>query len=797
MKKSFTSLISVLFILLILGITYFTMMPQWTTNDISTLSEFSTDRAFTQVEAIAKEPHYVGSKNHEEVARYLQARLNELGLETSVQKGYTLTDWGNLVKSKNILARIKGTSNSKAIVLLSHYDSAPHSFSKGASDAGSGVATILEGIRAFQHNKKPHKNDIIILFTDAEELGLNGAALFVTKHQWAKEVGIVLNFEARGSSGPSYMLMETNNGNSDLVKEFTAAGTTFPVTNSLMYSIYKMLPNDTDLTVFREKGNIEGYNFAFIDGHYNYHTAQDNIQNLDKSSLAHQGAYLMPLLNYFSNVNLDTTPTTQDNIYFSIPYNLINYPFSWVTPMVIIAFGLFILFIFVGLGKKLLSFTEIIKGFLPLLGAIITTFFTVFISWQLLLLFYPQYNDLLNGFTYNGHEYIAAFVALSIGISFAFYQLFSIEKLTMNHYVAPLFLWIIINATLAIYLKGAGFLIIPVFCGLLSFAYFIITQKSGYLLNLLLAIPALLLIAPLIQMLPIGLGLKILYGSAVLTVLTFALLLPIFGAFSKKGIWSLLFLLVSFVFFAKAHYYSGYEAGKAKSNSLVYLYNADTKKAHWATYDKNLDFWTKNYLGKNPKEATTINKNLLYSKYNSGFSYVAHAPLKNISKPYITFLKDSAVGDNRYLKIKIAPTRKVNRYDIFADEKMKFQNFKANGAIQLEQKGTEFNRKGRRLLSYYVVDNEPLIMEFSIPKTTVLDMELMESSFDLMQNPLFQMAKRASWMMPTPFVLTDAVVLSEKIKPTTIKVQNPENTASITKNIPQTAVLKVIDSSVQ
>jgi hypothetical protein len=46
---------------------------------------------------------------------------------------------------------------------------------------------------------------------------------FVTQHQWAKEVGLVLNFEARGSSGPSYMLMETNAGNAGLVKEFAAA----------------------------------------------------------------------------------------------------------------------------------------------------------------------------------------------------------------------------------------------------------------------------------------------------------------------------------------------------------------------------------------------------------------------------------------------------------------------------------------------------------------------------------------------------------------------------------------------
>jgi hypothetical protein len=45
-----------------------------------------------------------------------------------------------------------------------------------------------------------------------------------------------------------------------------------------------MLPNDTDLTVFRDKKNIQGYNFA--DDHYNYHTAQDDINHLDKNTLA-------------------------------------------------------------------------------------------------------------------------------------------------------------------------------------------------------------------------------------------------------------------------------------------------------------------------------------------------------------------------------------------------------------------------------------------------------------------------------------------------------------------------------
>ena len=352
MKKKYTSLYTILALSAILFGIFYCMMPQNYDTTEAPLSEFSTKRALEKVKEIASKPHFVGSQNHEVVAHYLVKELQNLGLQTSLQEGFTMTEKGTLVYSKNILARIKSnstalgeTKTTKALLLLSHYDSAPHSYSKGASDDASGVATILESVRAFLHNKTKHKNDIIILFSDAEELGLNGAALFVTQHKWAKEVGLVLNFEARGSSGPSYMLMETNQGNAKMVDEFSKAGAKFPVSNSLMYSIYKMLPNDTDLTVFRESGKIQGFNFAFIDSHFNYHTMQDSYQHLDPKTLAHQGTYLFPLMKYFSNANLTNLNSTDDKVYFNIPFAFVSYPFSWILPMLIVTFILlFVLF---------------------------------------------------------------------------------------------------------------------------------------------------------------------------------------------------------------------------------------------------------------------------------------------------------------------------------------------------------------------------------------------------------------------------------------------------------------------
>jgi acetylornithine deacetylase/succinyl-diaminopimelate desuccinylase-like protein len=121
-----------------------------------------------------KKNHYVGSQEHEVVANYLIKELNKLGLETTVQQGYTLSDW-EISCNQKIWARI-GTNTEKAYycfrIMIAH-----HTPTLKGERCRLWVATILESVRAFLYAKTPHKNDIIILFSDAEELGLNGAAL--------------------------------------------------------------------------------------------------------------------------------------------------------------------------------------------------------------------------------------------------------------------------------------------------------------------------------------------------------------------------------------------------------------------------------------------------------------------------------------------------------------------------------------------------------------------------------------------------------------------------------------------
>lgn len=772
MKKNYFSILSIAFITTIIFWVFYAMTPHFNFSGNVPMSEFSSNRAIAHLKIISKKPHYVGSEYHKTVASYLENQLKSLGLEVKTEDGFTLNDGGVLVKSHNILARLKGANSSKTLLLLSHYDSAPHSKSKGAADDGVGVVTILEGIRSFVHNNTAHKNDIMVLFSDAEELGLNGAAQFVTNSQWAKEIGLVLNFEARGSSGPSYMLMEVNNGNAKMIESFKTSNPEFPVANSLMYSIYKMLPNDTDLTVFREQGKLQGFNFAFIDNHFNYHTAQDDLAHLSKNTLAQQGTYLMPLLKYYANFDLAKLNTNQDDVYFNTPINFITYPFSWNLPLTIVALVLFIILVFIGLGKRILDLRSIINGLLLHLLSLVITGAIGYGLWKLIEILYPQYKDILHGFTYNGHYYMYAFLALATALNFWIYRKKTVSKNSMNFAIAPLLMSILLNFLISFYLPGAGFFVIVTWCGLMILTHYTVTQKSNNFVKLLFIVPMLILLVPLIVLFPIGLGLKMMFVSMILMAFLFGAIMPVVGAFEDKKWISMLCFVLSIGFFIQAHVNSGYEFGKAKPNSLLYVQNTDSQKAIWATYDVNLDPWTNKFFEQHKKTTSIVPVFPLKSKYNSNFTFMVDADFKRVPAPTIQFLTDSVARNKRYLKILITPNRTVNRYDVFAPADLLIYNFRANKTKTISQKGVVYHRKGNNVVRYYVVDNEPLLLEFYTKSNQNLNMEILESSFDLIENPVFKIPKRASWMIPTPFVLNDAVVIQQKLKPTLLSVKD-------------------------
>lgn len=745
---------------------FYVLLPSKISNIDAPNNAFSTDRALVQLKEISKAPHYLGNEAHAKVRDYIISELEKLELKTEVQIDYSMSQWGNLSKPKNVLARIPGSNSGKALLLLSHYDSNPHS-SVGASDAGSGVVTILEGIRAFLSTGKQPKNDIIILITDGEELGLNGADIFVNKHPWAKDVGLVLNFEARGSGGPSYMLIETNQGNANLMKGFVAANPEFPVANSLAYSIYKMLPNDTDLTRFRADKDIDGFNFAFIDDHFDYHTALDTYERLDRNTLEHQGSYLMPLLTYFADADLTNIKSTEDYIYFNVPlFKTVIYPFSWIIPMLIIALVLFIGLLVYGLKRKAITVSEIRKGYGAFFIALLVSGGIGFGLWKLILIVYPQYNEMLHGFTYNGHTYIALFVCIALAICFyVYHKVYNVEN-TASLLVAPLSFWLLICAIVAFKLQGASFFIIPVFFALLSLFVVIRQKKPNLILLALLGMPLLTIMAPLVKMFPVGLGLKILFVSCIFVVLIFSLLISVFGYFKHKNRLSVVFIIASVWFLISAHTNSHFTQNTPKPNSLIYMLDTNSNTAVWATYDDVLDAWTEAYLTKTPDNADLLKQNTIGSKYKSGFTYTKKAPLKQLQKPVIDITHDTIVNGKRQIAICITSKRQAERIEVFSDTTNVFYSATINGvsAYQNSDSGYVFSeRLNNRLFSYFVTDNEPLDLIITVPESQETSLQFYECTYDLLTNAMFSVPDRKANMIPKPFVLNDAVVIKSSL----------------------------------
>ncbi|WP_418512993.1 M28 family peptidase [Corallibacter sp.] len=745
---------------------FYVLLPSKISNIDAPNNAFSTDRALVQLKEISKAPHYLGNEAHAKVRDYIISELEKLELKTEVQIDYSMSQWGNLSKPKNVLARIPGSNSGKALLLLSHYDSNPHS-SVGASDAGSGVVTILEGIRAFLSTGKQPKNDIIILLTDGEELGLNGADIFVNKHPWAKDVGLVLNFEARGSGGPSYMLIETNQGNANLMKGFVAANPEFPVANSLAYSIYKMLPNDTDLTRFRADKDIDGFNFAFIDDHFDYHTALDTYERLDRNTLEHQGSYLMPLLTYFADTDLTNIKSTEDYIYFNVPlFKTVIYPFSWIIPMLIIALVLFIGLLVYGLKRKAITVSEIRKGYGAFFIALLVSGGIGFGLWKLILIVYPQYNEMLHGFTYNGHTYIALFVCIALAICFyVYHKVYNVEN-TASLLVAPLSFWLLICAIVAFKLQGASFFIIPVFFALLSLFVVIRQKKPNLILLALLGMPLLTIMAPLVKMFPVGLGLKILFVSCIFVVLIFSLLISVFGYFKHKNRLSVVFIIASVWFLISAHTNSHFTQNTPKPNSLIYMLDTNSNTAVWATYDDVLDTWTEAYLTKTPDNADLLKQNTIGSKYKSGFTYTKKAPLKQLQKPVIDISHDTIVNGKRQIAICITSKRQAERIEVFSDTTNVFYSATINGvsAYQNSDSGYVFSeRLNNRLFSYFVTDNEPLDLIITVPESQETSLQFYECTYDLLTNAMFSVPDRKANMIPKPFVLNDAVVIKSSL----------------------------------
>lgn len=714
--------------------------------------DFSISRTLSHVNELSKSPHYIGSDGHSEARNYIINELESYGLEVHTQTGISYANSGVVSIPQNIIAKIPGTDPSrKALLLLSHYDSAVHS-SHGAADAGSGVASILESVRFFLASGNTHTNDIIICLTDGEEIGLNGAYLFTKEHPWAKDVGLVLNFEARGASGPSNMLLETNSGNAKLVSTFKQAKPRYPVANSLMYSIYKLMPNDTDSTVFREEIDIPSFFFAFIDNHYIYHTELDNATHLDEKSLRHQASYLLQLIPYYANIDLEQLSSKKDLIYFDFPFvDLLSYPFSWSFPIWLLTLLLLLLLFFVAQKKgNTIQLKYLVYAFLWHFGFLVIVGSLSFFLWDILRYFYPHYDLFLQGFTYNGHLYIFAFATLGILLSIIHIRHVSTKYGVITSSVAGHTLWLILLLLLIVFLNGASFFIIPLIFSILVNIIQCYEVKFKVILQLLLTFPIVVILLPIVQSLPVGLGLKFLFASTISIILLCYLVTPLIVKLKQTSVLYAVLGVILVIGVATAHVESGFTEERPRPSTLVYIQS--NGKAFFATYETQLSNWSQTITNELIEVNPPSNEDIpaISSKR---FQRFFEAPFHPIEASNVVIDREDNV-----VYISLFPTATTNRVELFLDEAYSFKSIHVNGK--------EFDgnlERYRFLLSYYVVNNEPITIALALGDKPLESLDIYETSYQLVPYQELNVPERPKNEMAMPFVTSDAIIKHQKI----------------------------------
>lgn len=671
-QRAFAGLAVVVVLGLISYASVLSVRPPAARGDSAPTGEFSAGRAFAQVQAIATRPHPVGSAAQDAVRDHLLATMRALHLSpqvqdtTSVQGAELSASAGGvgLAHVRNIVTSIPGTNSTGRVFLVAHYDSVQTG--PGGSDDAAGIGALVEIARALTSGPRL-RNDVVLVFTDGEEACLCGAEAFVSQNPLAKDGGVVLNIEARGSGGPAIMF-ETSRKNQKLVDLYGEAPK--PVGTSFAVEIYRLLPNDTDFTAFREAG-FTGLNAAFIDGAAVYHAPTDLPSAMDQDSLQHHGENTLAVTRLLGDRDLRTLASGDDATYFPTPALLVRYPGMLVWPLAglalvaVIAFGWLAHRRGVTSGKRLgaaaaLTLVPIVAA--PVLAQV---------YWRILILIRPEYG----GFPidpYRPQWYRLAVLAIAAMVMFGWFALLR-RKLGPAALATAGFGWLaVLGVVLAAMMPGGSYLAaIPALAGGICGIVALMTRGWWTVLAVTVgAAIAVIILVPTVVMLFPALGMPLAGADAFLTVLLGLALLPVIDlvhpvAYGQRGLDALraqrrtamptaAALLAVIVLSAVGLRVDRFDPAHPSLTHLMYALDADNNTAQWVSGEPKVQKWTSQYVSGDLHRAEKSMPWLGTEKVRTGPAQAAPLPA-----PDLVLEHDGRSSDTRTMTLRLIPQRPV------------------------------------------------------------------------------------------------------------------------------------------
>lgn len=736
--------------------------PQAVASD-APADQFASGRAMNHLRIIAARPHPVGVAEHAVVRDYILRELSAIGLRPEVQATTSVNPaWGGsarAAKIQNIVARMPGTAHSKAVMLVSHYDTSPTS--PGASDDGSGVTAMLETARALKAGA-PLKNDVVLLFTDGEELGLLGAQAFVDEHPLMREIGVVFNFEARGSGGPTFMF-ETSDDNGWLVREFGRAAP-HPIANSLGYEIYKRLPNITDMTVFKKAG-LAGLNFAYIADVARYHNVTDSAEHIDERSLQHHGSYALALTRHFGNLSLGNVK--EDNAVFFNPFGaaFVHYTGALVVPLLILSLLVYMGAVALGFKRKLLTARGVAFGFAALLGAGLVVWAVVSLAQRVVTALHSGYAFVPYGEPPNSELYVLSFLFLTLAVVAALYNWFRTKTDALNLAAGGLLWWAVLAVPVSLSMPGASFLLMwPLLFASAGLAALFAVRTRGsvksFLTTALCLLPGLLLFSQLIYFFYLALMMTAGATLMIPAVLLLGLLLPLleFTARPRRWVLPTAALLTAFALGAAGIITAGFDRHNPRNQNIFYGLNADTGKAVWASDDSRPDEWTSQFIS-----ADAEHENLPDFFPAATWTFIkGEAVALPLPAPSVEVLGDEPGIEARTVRLLIRSQRKAPVVTVYVEGGKDIVEAYFDGkSLGMKDTGKLLTNAGQFVVHYNGLPDEGAELKLVVKPSRPLKIRVNDRTFGLPEIPGANFKPRPDYMMPVSLPYSDATLVTK------------------------------------
>jgi hypothetical protein len=278
------------------------------------------------------------------VADFLAGELGDVGVEVDRQ---------DVAGLHNVVARIRGTSSTGAVLFVTHADSVPEG--PGAVDNATGAAVLLETTRAVTAGAGL-RNDVIVLLEDGEERGFLGGEAFADTHPWMADVKVAVGLDTAAWGPPQVIQISGDDG---LLVQAYAEGARAP----LAYGLVATEDPDAEYETFpfRSRG-IPAVEIEDTYANVDQHTVRDTAEGVDPGRVHQMGDQALGLARYLGDEDL-TDATAPDRVFHTLPgFGVMHYPIMWDAIVVVFVLAGFATVVAVGVRRGRLRGRRIVLG---------------------------------------------------------------------------------------------------------------------------------------------------------------------------------------------------------------------------------------------------------------------------------------------------------------------------------------------------------------------------------------------------------------------------------------------------